>query len=219
MVKKPFAKELIPGGIEIVEKRLYNLIDNIKQTDVDEKQIAPFLDDIFQKFEGLSREELIQKFVSVEFTRFLKYYKGAKDINLTVTDRKDRKSDRRSGNAQFTRFFINLGSKAGVNAAIMIGIINDNTHTRNMEIGKIDIMKRFSFFEVEKHNQKDIIQSFKNAKFRDQKIIVEVSESKPSSDEDSYGKRRSRGKRRPDSQTSSRRKNRSFDKRNKGKRR
>ncbi|RLD30886.1 MAG: ATP-dependent helicase, partial [Bacteroidetes bacterium] len=187
MVKKPFAKELIPGGIEIVEKRLYNLIDNIKQTDVDEKQIAPFLDDIFQKFEGLSREELIQKFVSVEFTRFLKYYKGAKDINLTVTDRKDRKSDRRSGNAQFTRFFINLGSKAGVNAAIMIGIINDNTHTRNMEIGKIDIMKRFSFFEVEKHHQKDIIQSFRNAKFRDQKIIVEVSETKPSGNDDSYG--------------------------------
>ncbi len=219
MVKKPFTKELIPGGSEIVEKRLYNLIDNIKQTDVDEKQIAPFLDDIFQKFEGLSREELIQKFVSVEFTRFLKYYKGAKDINFTVNERKDRKSDRRSGNTQFTRFFINLGSIAGVNAAILIGIINDNTHTRNMEIGKIDIMKRFSFFEVEKHNQKDIIQSFKNAKFRDQKIIVEVSESKPSSDEDSYGKRRSRGKRRPDSQTSSRRKNRSFDKRNKGKRR
>ena len=219
MVKKPFTKELIPGGSEIVEKRLYNLIDNIKQTDVDEKQIAPFLDDIFQKFEGLSREELIQKFVSVEFTRFLKYYKGAKDINFTVNERKDRKSDRRSGNTQFTRFFINLGSIAGVNAAILIGIINDNTHTRNMEIGKIDIMKRFSFFEVDKQHQKDIIQSFKNAKFRDQKIIVEVSESKPSSDEDSYGKRRSRGKRRPDSQTSSRRKNRSFDKRNKGKRR
>ena len=219
MVKKPFTKELIPGGIEIVEKRLYNLIDNIKQTDVDEKQIAPFLDDIFQKFEGLSREELIQKFVSVEFTRFLKYYKGAKDINFTVNERKDRKSDRRSGNAQFTRYFINLGSKAGVNAAILIGIINDNTHTRNMEIGKIDIMKRFPFFEVDKQHQKDIIQSFKNAKFRDQKIIVEISEAKPSGNDDSYGKRRSRGKKRPDFATSSRRKNRSFDKRNKGKKR
>lgn len=268
MVQQPFEKALVPGGVEIVEKRLYNLIDNIKKIEVVEHQIAPYLDEIFNKFESLSREDLIKKFVSVEFTRFLDYYKGAKDINMKMNDSRDRdirdgrnrrdrrergdrnsadRSDQRSY-TQFSRFYINLGIKNEVNPAVLMGIINDNTRTRNIEIGKIELMKRFSFFEVDKQFEKEIIQGFQNAKFRGTDINVELSNPKPSergSSRESYGRKDDRGersgfkkrdsgksdfkkrtsdrteggkKRSGGSSSSSKRNSNSFDSRNKGKR-
>lgn len=223
MVKKPFEKALVPAGQAIVEKRLFNLIDNIKRTEVNEHQIEPFLNDIFEKFEGLSKEELIKKFVSVEFTRFLDYYKGAKDINIQVNAKNSKDKDgkgRRSRDTKFSRFYINLGTKTDVNAAVLIGIINDNTRTRNIEVGKIDLMKRFSFFEVDSRYEKEVIEGFRKAKFRGIDVNVELSNARPvtQQDTDSYGKRRQRTKKKKDS-SSGKRKSKSFSQRNKGKRR
>jgi len=216
MIKKDFEKSLVPGGDEIVEKRLYNLIENIKKTEVDESKIEPFMAKILESFEEVSKEELIKKFVSVEFTRFLNYYKGSKDINISAgrdNDRgkgrdrdrgRDRREDRgdrggRHSDTNFTRFYINVGSKNEVNPAILMGIINDYTRTRNIEIGKIDLMKRFAFFEVDKKYEKEIITGFEDADFRGTKLSVEVSNAKPErSNDDSYGERRNRGKKRSD---------------------
>jgi len=219
MVKKTFTKEQVPGGSEIVEKRLFNLIENIKQTEVDESKIAPFMDKILESFEDVTKEELIKKFVSVEFTRFLTYYKGAKDINLSAgresSRGRDRDRDRNRGergergdsgkgrysDTDFTRFYINVGSKNEVNPAILMGIINDNTRTRNIEIGKIDLMKRFAFFEVDKKHEKEIIEGFQSAEFRGTRLSVEVSNAKPErggDSQDSYGERRNKGKKRSD---------------------
>ena len=236
MVKKTFVHAQVPGGNEIVEKRLYNLIDNIKHTDVDEKQIEPFLDNIFEKFEDLSREELIKKFVSVEFSRFLKYYKGARDINIRADDRGgrdrddrgrddrgrdnrnnrgDRKSDRgsRHSDTKFSRFYINLGTRQEINPQVLMGVINDFTGNKNIEIGKIDIMKGFSFFEVDKKYENNITKSFNDAKYKDEKIVVELSNDKPASNnnDDGYGNRRNRGKSYSDRSSSPRRKNKSFE--------
>ena len=225
MVKKTFKHAQVPGGEEIVEKRLYNLIDNIKNTDVDESQIEPFLENIFEKFADLSREELIKKFVSVEFTRFLKYYKGARDINIRADDRGGRDRDDRGGrdgrsnknprnsNTRFSRFYINLGTRQEINAAVLMGVINDFTGNKNIEIGKIDIMKGFSFFEVDKKYENNIEKSFSDAKYKDQKIVVELSNAKPTSNDDGgYGKRRNRKKDFSDRSSSSpRRKNKSFE--------
>jgi len=224
MVKKTFKHAQVPSGEEIVEKRLYNLIDNIKNTDVDESQIEPFLANIFEKFEDLSREELIKKFVSVEFSRFLKYYKGARDINIRADERarddrdgrggKDGRSNKnpRNPNTKFSRFYINLGTRQDINAAVLMGVINDFTGNKNIEIGKIDIMKGFSFFEVDKKYENNIEKSFADAKYKDQKIVVELSNAKPSvSNDDGYGKRRNRNKNVSDRSSSPRRKNKSFE--------
>ena len=216
MIKKDFEKSLVPGGDEIVEKRLYSLIENIKKTEVDEARIEPFMEKILESFEDVSKEDLIKKFVSVEFTRFLTYYKGSKDINISAGSRdndrgkgrdRDRGRDRedrgdrggRHSDTNFTRFYINVGSKNEVNPQVLMGIINDNTRTRNIEIGKIDLMKRFAFFEVDKQHEKEIISGFEDAEFRGTKLSVEISNAKPErSSEDSYGERRNRGKKRTD---------------------
>jgi len=237
MVKKDFEKALVPEGKEIVETRLYNLIENIKKTEVDEEKIAPFMERILAKFEDESKEELIKKFVSVEFTRFLNYYKGAKNININGSRDKqegegrrsrgrDKDNGKRYSDKEFSRFYINLGSKTEVNPAVLMGIINDNTRTRNIEVGKIDLMKRFSFFEVDKKFEKEIIEGFKNASFRGTKISVELSNARPENtdkDDSGYGKRRKRNKKSGEksfssSKRSASRKNRSTDRNNRKRR-
>ncbi len=198
MAQKQFAKVKVPGGEEIVHARLFNVIDKIKNTEVDEDKIKPFLDKIFPKFEDVSKEDLIKKLVSVEFTRFISYYKNAKDINVSASAKKDdyNKKDRKSRGNNFSRFYINLGTKQGLNASTLIGLINEKTNSNNIEIGKIDLMKGFAFFEVEKKSADLILRKLNNSNFKSQKIKVELSNSKPQNNNDSYGKRRNRKKRR-----------------------
>lgn len=174
ITNKKFTKAKIPSGREICEKQLFNLIDRMENIEVDETQIGDYIDVIYKKLEWLSREDLIKKFVSVEFNRFLSYYKNATD--LTVNDSKQNRDVRAANKADaFTRFFINVGSKNKLTPPRMIGLINDYSKRRNIEIGKIDILKNFSFFEVDKKHEKDILSGFKNAQFQGIKLGVDIS--------------------------------------------
>ncbi len=238
MVKKPFTKSRVPEGVEIVEKRLINLIDNIKNTAVDEQKIAPYLDDILVKLEDLSREELIKKLVSVEFTRFLEYYKGAKNINFEGTETRGRDRDRgrdggreRNGDRprkerrqdsrgkKFSRFYINLGTKSNINPGALIGIINDVTNNRDIAIGKIELMKKFSFFEVDGNYEQDIIKSFQDVGYKGQSVVVELSNPRQDTGTDRYEKRHNTfDKKRNSKSSSGRRKDKGFSSKRKGRR-
>ncbi len=183
--KIEFAKELVPNGKDICTKQLYMLIDKIERVEVDEKQIEPFLPAIYNKLEWLSREDLIKHFVSAEFNRFLEYYKNAKDINVSENQRPDRKekrekrsrSDRRQ--TSFTRLFINVGTKNSLNPARLIGLINESLDSSEAEIGKIEILKNFSFFEIEEKMEAQLINALEGLRFSDVKLTVEVSQEKP----------------------------------------
>lgn len=89
-VGKPFEKKRIPTGQEICGKQLFALIDRVENVDVDETQIKDHLPVVFQKLSWLDREELIKRFVSIEFNRFLAYYKDSKDINVEPGRRDER---------------------------------------------------------------------------------------------------------------------------------
>lgn len=237
MVKKPFSKERVPGGVEIVEKRLINLIDKIRNTEVNEKKIAPYMDNILEKLEDLPREELIKKLVSVEFTRFLEYYKGAKDINFEGGEsrgrdrdrdrgkdgkrergndrqRKERNSDFRSN--KFSRFYINLGTKSNINPGSLIGIINDVTNNRDIAIGRIELMKKFSFFEVDSHYEKEVIKSFQDVGYKGQSVVVELSNPKQESGTDRYEKRHNTFEKKRSSKSSGKRKDKGFESKRRG---
>jgi len=151
---KTFKRKPIPDGREICKKQLFNLIDKVENVELNEDQIEEFLPEILKKLGWLSREELIKHFVSVEFNRFSSYYKNAPDLNVDADkpaqgrDR-DRNRDREKNDGrnkryskEFSRFFINLGKLNNLSTARMIGLINDATHTRDIEIGKIDILKK-----------------------------------------------------------------------------
>ncbi|MBC8321101.1 MAG: DEAD/DEAH box helicase [Bacteroidetes bacterium] len=189
MIGRKFDKLLVPSGKEICEKQLFKLVENVEKVEIDESQIAPFLDVIYKKLEWLNREDLIKKFVSVEFNRFLSYYKGAKDLNQVCDPREERKprqpKERRDRSERqtefgFSRLFINLGSSTNLNPSSLIGLINQYTRERNIDIGRIEIMKNFSFFEVDSSFEKIILKAFKDASFNDIPIVAELANPKQS---------------------------------------
>lgn len=182
LLNKKFKHESIPGGKEICKRRLFNVIDKVEKVEVDESKIGSFLPEILKKLEQMDRDELIKRFVSVEFNQFLSYYKNASDLNVAASNSREGKSGRMDkserperGSNGFTRFYINIGSKLNINASNLIGLINDQTQKRNIEIGKIDILRNFSFFEVDKQFEKLILSSFNGASYQSTPLQVQVS--------------------------------------------
>lgn len=179
MVGQKFEMKQVPTGKDICEKQLFNLIDKVENIEVNTEQIGPFMEVIYKKLSWLSREELIQHFVSVEFNRFLDYYKNAEDINLGLSKRDKREKpvfDKQNNAASFTRYHINVGTKNGLTVPKMIGIINDATNRRDIKIGRIDMMKGFTFFETDNSFDNLILKSFKNQKFQGVKLKVEKAQ-------------------------------------------
>ncbi len=185
-IKKQFEIKPIPNGKDVCQKQLFHLIDRIEKVDVKDEDIDAFLPDIYRKLEWLDREELIKKFVSVEFNRFLEYYKNSKDINVY--------DDGYSKKANFVRMFINLGRKDQITPPDLIGVINDITDTKHISIGKIKILQYFSFFEIDKQYVTLVLDNFKNTTYHDRKITIEITEEE---DQDKRGGDR-RGFRRDD---------------------
>jgi len=213
IAKKPFARKMIPGGKEICKKQLFNLVDKVENVELNDGQIEEFLPEIYKKLEWLSREDLIKHFVSVEFNRFLSYYKNAPDLNVEVGSTYEKNKSReksknheksktyeKKGKAHeknksyekdkahskdrdnwrakkgFTRFYINLGTKHNLSATTLIGLVNEKSRIRNIEIGKIDIMRKFSFFEIDQQHENDVLNAFKDhVEFEGEKVSIEIS--------------------------------------------
>lgn len=217
MVGKPFDKKLIPTGKEICGRQLLNLIDKMKNVEVKEGEMADFLPNIYEILTDLSREELIQRFVSLEFNRFLQYYDKAPDLN--TSSKRDRDRDSRDGRGRskeggrdrrsrkFARFHLDIGKKHGVAPKDVITLINQAFRSERVTVGQIDIMKSFSFFEVEEEFAGDVTESFKNLKFKQFEVSVEQAKPKPTGGGKSYrrdrGGDRSGGDRRRDSRSKS----------------
>lgn len=169
---KQFTRMLVPDGKQICEIRLYNMIDKLAQVEVDEEKIKPFLDDIYNKVENFSREDIIKKFVWVEFKRFLSYYKNSVDLNVATTKEK-KKPQKERRKVQFAKFYINLGLRHRMSAQKLMGIINENLRSKDAMIGKINIMKKFSFFEIDQKYMSDVMTSFDGAKYNGENILIE----------------------------------------------
>jgi len=148
----------------------------MEKVEVDYSQIDPLLPDIFRKLEWLDREELIKKFVSVEFNRFLDYYKNLADLNAPSEMRSTGK--KRSGDVGFTRFFVNLGRMDELKPNTLMGLINEFTGIKDIEIGKIELLRNFSFFEVDSDFASVVMKAFDGKEYRGRKVSVEVAESK-----------------------------------------
>jgi ATP-dependent RNA helicase DeaD len=201
LVGKKFEYKQIPSGNQICENRLYKLIDKIKHIEVDEEKINPYLPTIIEKLGDLDKDELLKRIVYVEFERFLEYYKNDKNINVERSNRntKDKKQKNKKDNPEkrhsrknYTRLFVNIGTKQHVNPNKLMGLINELTDSNNIGIGKIDIQRNFSFFEVEKGNEQIIIDSFFGKNFGSKKLIIEVSNMKKNNTakKERYGNRK-----------------------------
>lgn len=179
IIKQEFVETKVPSGKEICENQLMHLIDKVNNVEVNESEIKDFLPTIYKKLEGLSREELIQKFVSVEFNQLLSYYENAGDLNDLSTRENSRG---RASSENMTRFFINLGRKDKLNPARLMGLINDQNIGKNVEIGAIDILDTFSFFELDNNFEQQTLEAFEknDAVFNGRSVNVEVTKKERS---------------------------------------
>ena len=175
-----FLKMDVPSGKGICSKQLFKLIEKIEKVKVDEKQISPFLPDIYEKLNWLSREDLIKHFVSAEFNRFLDYYKKSRDIKSdNGTDNKSKdfsKSRRRS--KDFENLSVNVGRKQGITPIELISLVNRITKSNEIEIGSIDIRQSYTIFEIDKTITKSLIKSSSKLDHNGVDLKVTVSKEK-----------------------------------------
>lgn len=187
-IKFTYAK--VPGGYEVCEKQLYSMINRMVEVDVDYEEIAPFLPPVFETLEGLSKEELIQRFVSLEFNRFLEYYRDAQDINAPLGRTRDAERGKiRTGKEQGNltpgkskRLFINAGALDDLTKKSLVKSLCSLAEIPSQKIGAIDIMREFSFFEVDSSVADKVLKSMKGAEIDGREINVEYAEKKGGKD-------------------------------------
>ncbi len=184
-VEKRLGKEItwqkVPGGREICEKQLFHFIDNVERVEIDEAQIGSFMASVYKKLSWMTREELIQRFVSVEFNRFLNYYKDIPDLDSASVQKKEIPKK----NCNFVTFRINLGSSIGLTKRDLMRYINQLQVTRGIEIGQINIFGDYSIIDLDATYQNELLQAFGKIKYKG--IAVEASVGKAPKAE--YGKK------------------------------
>lgn len=153
---------MVPTGKEICQKQLLNVIEKVKEIEIDENRIKPFLPAIMESIANIDHIELIKKFVLVEFDRFIEYYKDAVDIN--ISDSKSGRQDREGGQ-RFTKLFMNHGSQSKITPGILINLINEHLPNASVDIGRIEVKKTMTLFDVESRYKELVIDAFKKSTY------------------------------------------------------
>ncbi|GAK50533.1 hypothetical protein U14_01764 [Candidatus Moduliflexus flocculans] len=230
-LRKTFTQKPIPSGDDVCEKQLMSLVDRLETIEVDHKEIDRFLPAVSEKLEWLSREDLIKHFVSLEFNRFLDYYRDAEDLKMSKEElgaekresrkkrsrqddgerrergerrdrgerrergergerrergkQRDRDHDQEGTNRRaeegFSRFHINLGFKDSLTPRDLMGLLNRCTRKKHIEIGRIDLMKTFSFFEVDQNYTNTILSALEGVEFNGKEVSVQLADDGSSS--------------------------------------
>lgn len=182
MIKKKFEQLPIPTGMEVCQKQFFNMIHRVEHVDVNYDEINPFIGEVVKQLEWMDKEELIRRFVSIEFNRFLEYYRNAPDLN--VKEKEERKAiEKKAKNtvhddSGMARLMINLGYKDKIQPQRLIGMINDRCRDTKIKIGKIDISELFTYIDVDGNYANDIIEAFHGETYRGRPIIMQAAKSK-----------------------------------------
>ncbi|EHQ28235.1 DEAD/DEAH box helicase [Mucilaginibacter paludis] len=180
VIGKKFIKGEIPNGFDVCEKQLFAIVHKVHNVQVNEQQIEQYIPRIMDEFKDLEKEDIIKRFASIEFNRFLDYYKNAPDLNAPLDDRAVRgelgdRAPRGTGNSDYTRLFINLGSVDEFNRGDLLGYICNTAKISGRTVGKIDVKGVYSFFEVPKADVDKVFAEFKDAEFKGRPVRIEIS--------------------------------------------
>lgn len=184
-LQKQFNKCKIPTGIEICNKQLVSLIDEVRDVKVDHEQIAPLYEQISEKLEQFDREELIKRFVSLEFNRFLAYYKNAPDLNVSGKPQQSKRQERNTRDARrsshpkqkFTTFSLNVGRRQGIMPQGIIGKINEIQNVGRIKIGRIDILRNSATMEVDSRYTSHILSAFQRSEINGKTVAIEIAQA------------------------------------------
>ncbi|WP_343689123.1 DEAD/DEAH box helicase [Chitinophaga sp.] len=178
VIGKKFVKAEVPDGFAVCEKQLFGLVHKVHNVVVNEEQIEPYLERIFEEFQAMTKEEIIKRFASLEFNQFLEYYQDAPDLNVKEERRTFEGGERGAarGNGKFTRLFINLGSVDDFTRGDMLRYLCDTSGVRGNKIGRIDLKGVYSFFEVENDVVDKFQETFKKADYNGRSVRIEMSQ-------------------------------------------
>ncbi len=177
IIKQKFEEKTIPSGIEICEIQLLHLATKIKDTEVDH-EIDNYLPAINNVLEDLSKEELIKKMVSVEFNRFINYYKKTRDLSAQSAgaDRRDEREPRES-NGGAVRYFVNIGSRDNFDWMSLKDFLKETLDLGRDDVYKVDVKEGFSFFNTDPEHSDKVMEVLNNIQLEGRRINVEISKN------------------------------------------
>lgn len=175
-MKRKFIKLPVPTGMEVCEKQLLNLVKRVHDVSINEAEIAPYLPAIYDELQEINREELIRRFVSLEFNRFLDYYQNAQDLNseMNVKSREGFVNDgyRQAG----PRMFISIGAKDGLDKGRLLRFMCDESGERSNIFGRIDVKGVFSFVDIQPDKLQEVIRKLNGTDYNGRRVRTEVTE-------------------------------------------
>jgi ATP-dependent RNA helicase DeaD len=197
IINKQFEQGSIPTGKQICERQLFSFIDKLEKVKVNEEEINDILPSIYRKLDWLDKEDIIKRLISHEFNLLINYYQAAGEIEPLQEGGKKRergkekqipgKGTGRSSEKGYARLFINLGKTDGLAPQNVIGLLNDNIPGKKVDIGRIDLMKNFSFFEVREVDKERVIRNLDGIKVFGRRVAVEGAQ--PSESRKDEGRR------------------------------
>ncbi len=188
-IKKKFIQCQVPSGTVICQKQLLNLVDTVSKVEVDSAQIDPLYSEVAELLASYDREELIKKFLSLEFNQLLEYYRNAPDLNAKDRDRGKGEHEKRDGrrklqtrhtdrNQQFTRFFLNVGRRDGIMPQRLIGTINGAPGGGRIKVGKIEIMRNSALIVADRKYIPQVLSAFQAITINGKPVSIEVASKK-----------------------------------------
>lgn len=192
MVQAPFHKLEIPTGKDVCRKQFYHFMDKMLQADISHGDYETYMPMLAEKFADISKEEVLKRVAALEFDRFLKYYENAEDLNVRDrredrrgTERSDRKGDTRrdtrgrefGGDGNYTRLFVNLGTKDGFYKASFLQFILDISDLSKEVLGRVDMKEMNSWIEVAPKAAGKMIQSLDGKKYKGRRIRMNEADS------------------------------------------
>lgn len=193
IIGKSFERKEVPTPERIIEKQLYSLADRIEKVQVNDAEMEHYLPGVVKKLGWLSADDLIRRVLSLEFQRLLDYYKDAPVIDFVETksskkDRKekskerggnrtDKEKDRRTAEKGMERIYVNLGKNDGFYAGNLIDLLNKNVEGGRIEVGRIDLMPKYSLFDIKKRDARLVVNSLKGLDFMGKRVYSEIAEA------------------------------------------
>ena len=176
-IQQKFQEKTIPSGIEICEIQLLHLANKIKDTEVG-TEIETYIPAINDVLDGLTKEELIKKMVSVEFNRFINYYKTKRDLSGERGNDRERSSEPREIRAgDPVRYFINIGSRDDFDWMQLKDFLKDTLDLGRDDVFKVDVKEGFSFFNTDGEFTDKVMGVLNGYDLNGRRINVEISKN------------------------------------------
>ncbi|MDO4497501.1 MAG: helicase-related protein, partial [Bacteroidales bacterium] len=196
IIKKQFEKGYIPTTEKIIEKQLFGMADRLEKVEVRDEEIEQYLEPVAKKLGWLSAEDLLKRVMSLEFNRMLEFYKNSENLDIpeerSKRERKERihtgegarnasygrvyKGAETQAEPGFTRLFINLGKRDGLFPKQLISFMNSLVHHR-IEMGRIDLLTNFSYFEVPERDAKFVCKDMTGADWKGRQVVVQFADA------------------------------------------